>query len=65
MVAQSLQRGMPVAPTAPQTQGFTGFSVDPRFTQSLMATVHRNNAELSNMTSGMGFTNMRPNLSLG
>lgn len=65
MVAQSVRRDMPVAPVAPQTQGFTGFSVDPRLAQSLMATVHRNNAELSNMTSGMGFANMRPNLSLG
>ena len=62
MVAQSLQRGMPVAP---QTQGFTGFSVDPSLAQSLMATINRNNADLANMTSGMGFTGMRPNLGLG
>ena len=65
MVAQSLQRGMPVAPTAPQTQGFTGFSVDPSLAQSLMATVNRNNAELAQMTSGIGQGGFVRNSTLG
>lgn len=62
MVAQSLQRGMPVAP---QTQGFTGFSVDPRLAQSILATVNRNNAELAQMTSGMGRGGFVGNTTLG
>ena len=64
MVAQSVQRQMPV-PSTPARQGFVGSVNIPDFSRSLLATVQRNNAELADMTSGMGFANMRPNLSLG
>ena len=64
MVAQSVQAQSPV-PNTPVNQGFTGQFVSPDFSRSLLATVQRNNAELANMTSGMGFAGMRPNLGLG
>lgn len=63
-VAQSIPKES-VAPVAPRNEGFVGFQNSPNLTNSLIATVYRNNANLAGMTPSMGSGGFVGNLATG
>lgn len=64
MVAQSIPRES-IAPVAPRSEGFVGFQNSPNLTNSLIATVYKNNANLAGITPSMGSGGFVGNLATG